>query len=93
MKLKYALVLASIILTLFVAAARAQHTYSKAVQKACANDYHSPRKPALTPLSMPERSAELRLSVESEPAGDALKYENAVGQKPWTVSIRNHHGL
>jgi hypothetical protein len=41
MKLKYALVLASIILTLFVAAARAQHTYSKAVQKACANDYHS----------------------------------------------------
>jgi hypothetical protein len=51
------------------------------------------RKHALTPLSMPERSAELRLSVESEPAGDALKYENAVGQKPWTVSIRNHHGL
>jgi hypothetical protein len=41
MKLKYQLVLASIILTLSVGAARAQHTYSKAVQKACANDYHS----------------------------------------------------
>ena len=41
MKLKYQLVLASIILALSVGAARAQHTYSKAVQKACANDYHS----------------------------------------------------
>ena len=41
MKLKYQLVLASIILTSYVGAAKAQHTYSKAVQKACANDYHS----------------------------------------------------
>jgi hypothetical protein len=41
MKLKYQLVLASIILTSYVGAASAQHTYSKAVQKACANDYHS----------------------------------------------------
>jgi hypothetical protein len=41
MKLRNQLLLASIILTLPVGAARAQHTYSKAVQKACANDYHS----------------------------------------------------
>ena len=41
MKLRNQLLLASIILTLSVGAARAQHTYSKAVQKACATDYPS----------------------------------------------------
>ena len=40
MKLHNELFLASILLTLSVGSATAQHTYSKAVQKACANDYH-----------------------------------------------------
>jgi hypothetical protein len=41
MKVHNQLLLASIILTLSMGSAAAQHTYSKAVQKACANDYHS----------------------------------------------------
>jgi hypothetical protein len=40
MKLHNQLLLASIILTFSVGSAMAEHTYSKAVQKACANDYH-----------------------------------------------------
>jgi hypothetical protein len=35
------LFIAVVVLTLSVGSATAQHTYSKAVQKACANDYHS----------------------------------------------------
>jgi uncharacterized protein YjeT (DUF2065 family) len=41
MKIRNQLLLASIVLTFSVGSATAQHTYSKAVQKACANDYHS----------------------------------------------------
>ena len=41
MKILDQLLLASIVLTFSVSSATAQHTYSKAVQKACANDYHS----------------------------------------------------
>ena len=40
MKILNQLLLASIVLTFSVGSATAQHTYSKAVQKACANDYH-----------------------------------------------------
>jgi|SRR4029453_1561930 hypothetical protein len=40
MKFHNQLLLASIVLTFSVGSAMAQHTYSKAVQKACANDYH-----------------------------------------------------
>jgi hypothetical protein len=41
MKLHNQLLLASLVLMVSVGSAMAQHTYSKAVQKACANDYHS----------------------------------------------------
>jgi hypothetical protein len=41
MKILDQLLLASIVLTFSVGSATAQHAYSKAVQKACANDYHS----------------------------------------------------
>jgi hypothetical protein len=41
MKILDQLLLASIVLTFSVSSATAQHTYSKAVQKACANDYRS----------------------------------------------------
>ena len=41
MKIPDQLLLASIVLTFSVGSATAQHAYSKAVQKACANDYHS----------------------------------------------------
>ena len=34
------LFIAVVVLTFSVGSAMAQHTYSKAVQKACANDYH-----------------------------------------------------
>ena len=40
MKILNQLLLASIVLTFSGGSAMAQHTYSKAVQKACANDYH-----------------------------------------------------
>ena len=40
MKLRNELLLASILLAFSVGSATAQHTYSKAVQKACGNDYH-----------------------------------------------------
>jgi hypothetical protein len=41
MKFHNQLLLGSIVLTFSVGSATAQHTYSKAVQKACANDYRS----------------------------------------------------
>ena len=41
MKILNQLLLASIVLTFSVGSATAQHTYSKAVQKACAADYHA----------------------------------------------------
>jgi hypothetical protein len=40
MKILNQLLFASIVLTFSVGSATAQHAYSKAVQKACANDYH-----------------------------------------------------
>jgi hypothetical protein len=36
------LFIAVVVLTFSAGSATAQHTYSKAVQKACANDYRSP---------------------------------------------------
>jgi hypothetical protein len=48
------LFIAVVVLTLSVGSATAQHTYSKAVQKACANDYQAT---AVNTVSKPRRCA------------------------------------
>jgi len=74
----FLIALVALAFTAGAAMAQQTHTYSKAVQQACASDYHKHgpcggtayRRPALTLWSMLARSARRRLNAEKQAVAD-----------------------